>query len=317
MNVAIGIRVAFALVIALLLALHGYKKRSLSKSGAIAAIVVGFFSFGASYRAGVILILFYYSSSKLTKVRDDIKSKLEEEYTVGGQRNWVQVFASSILATVVAILFYLFCGEDQNIIFGGDSAESFSLFGVNTSRHSLRAYLWVAYVAHYATANADTWASELGVLSKTPPRLVTTFLLRQVPPGTNGGMSILGTAASIAGGGFIGLIFWIGSFFLGNDGIAPSQYPMVIVGLVIGFVGSLIDSLLGATVQATYYSKDRKCIVKRKDSTLQSDSSIIKICGYDILSNEAVNFVSIAITMILSLWIGPWIYCLCDSSQCT
>jgi uncharacterized membrane protein len=51
--------------------------------GAISALLVGFGSFAVSYRFGVILILFYYSSSKLTKVKEDIKAKLEDGYVIG------------------------------------------------------------------------------------------------------------------------------------------------------------------------------------------------------------------------------------------
>ena len=47
------------------------------------------------------------------------------------------------------------------------------------------------YISHYACANGDTWASEVGILAKASPRLVTSLFTREVPPGTNGGMSIL------------------------------------------------------------------------------------------------------------------------------
>ena len=56
---------------------------------------------------------------------------------------------------------------------------------------------------HFACCLGDTLASELGILSKSRPRLVTTF--QPVPPGTNGGMSTLGTLASATGGVVMGL----------------------------------------------------------------------------------------------------------------
>ncbi len=55
---------------------------------------------------------------------------------------------------------------------------------------------------HMACCLGDTFASEIGILSKSTPRLVTTW--RKVPPGTNGGMTLLGTLASACGGALIG-----------------------------------------------------------------------------------------------------------------
>lgn len=52
----------------------------------------------------------------------------------------------------------------------------------------------------------DTLASELGILSSSPPILLTT--LKTVPPGTNGALSLLGTAASVGGGMAMGWTMW-------------------------------------------------------------------------------------------------------------
>lgn len=320
MEVYLMVRYAMALAIALGLSYHGLSKRSLSKSGSFAAIFVGFASFACSYRFGAILILFYYSSSKFTKWGKDLKASIEEDYAVGGERNWKQVFASSVLATIVAILYYLTFGEDKPISFArqSDGDGTFEVLGYSLDRSTTATYLWVLYIAHYCTANADTWASELGVLSKHDPRLVTSLFLRSVPRGTNGGMSDLGTAASAAGGLFIGVVFWAMSFAVSSPtGGQSAQYPVLVFSLLCGLLGSLVDSLLGATLQATYYSKDRKCIVKHVNGGSQSsDKSIVRICGMDVLSNEAVNFWSILLTMVLSLWLAPNVFCWVDSAQC-
>ena len=158
-------------------------------------------------------------------------------------------------------------------------------------------------------------ASELGILSKSNPRLVTTLFVREVPRGTNGGMSLEGTIASAAGGLFIGSIFWLLSIAYPNA--STSQFPMVIVGMACGLIGSLYDSILGATLQATFYSMERKCIIKHRDRHVAlADNSITRICGFDILSNEAVNLVSILMTMLSVIYIGPTVFCMFDSSQC-
>lgn len=70
--------------------------------------------------------------------------------------------------------------------------------------HGISVEVFEEKFSHFACCLGDTLASELGILSHSRPRLITT--LKPVPPGTNGGMSIGGTVASIAGGGIIGAL---------------------------------------------------------------------------------------------------------------
>lgn len=133
--------------------------------------------------------------------------------------------------------------------------------------------------------------------------------MREVPAGTNGGVSVLGTVASAAGGAFIGFVYYALTF-LYPASITP-QYPMIIVGLICGIIGSLIDSFLGATVQATYYSQKKQQIIKHynsESSSKKDDDDVIRVCGMDILSNEAVNFLSIGITMIIGAIVAPVVF---------
>jgi len=83
-------RYVWAVAIATLLSFHGLKKKSLSLSGACAAFFVGFCSFAVGVRFGVILILFYFTGSQLTKMGKHRKAQIEEDYAVGGQRSWIQ-----------------------------------------------------------------------------------------------------------------------------------------------------------------------------------------------------------------------------------
>jgi uncharacterized membrane protein len=219
-----------AIIIAFGLAYHGKKKNSLNTSGAIAAIFVGFISFLSSYRFGFILILFYYTGSKLTKVKEDVKAKLENNYTKGGQRNYIQVFCNSMFATLIALYYIFVIGEDDHISFIKNDDDDIIKFGnIEISKNILKSYLICIFVAHYACATADTWASEIGILSKQKPRLVTSLFIKQVPSGCNGGMSVLGTFASAAGGSFIGIIHYLMSFLLTNQS-RVQQYPIVIIG---------------------------------------------------------------------------------------
>jgi uncharacterized protein (TIGR00297 family) len=94
---------------------------------------------------------------------------------------------------------------------------------------------WPAFAGSLAAATADTWATEIGRRSPTPPRLVTNWT--PVPAGTDGGMTVLGTLGGIAGAGFIAGT----SYLLGNRWV-----PAVALA---GALGMLLDSILGATVQ--------------------------------------------------------------------
>lgn len=94
---------------------------------------------------------------------------------------------------------------------------------------------WVWFAGALAAATADTWATEIGSHARTPPRLITTWT--RVPAGTDGGITLLGTAGGIAGAGIMAGV----SYVLGQRA-APAI-------AAAGVVGMLLDSLLGATVQ--------------------------------------------------------------------
>ncbi len=99
---------------------------------------------------------------------------------------------------------------------------------------------WLAFAGSLAAATADTWATEIGRFSPTPPRLITNGA--RVPAGTDGGMTLLGTVGGIAGAGLIaGLAVGLGP---GGSGLGLAMRVAV-----AGIIGMLLDSLLGATVQ--------------------------------------------------------------------
>lgn len=128
------------------------------------------------------------------------------------------------------------------------------------------------YVSNYAAVAADTFSSELGILSKSRPRLLTSWSLREVPPGTNGGVTIVGIAAGFLGAFFIGLIaitllpFCSGTFLnlrsrwpktvepglQGGSGWGHSEEILFLLCITIwGGLGSLLDSALGGWLQAS------------------------------------------------------------------
>ena len=96
---------------------------------------------------------------------------------------------------------------------------------------------WAAFAGSIAAATADTWATEIGGHSLTAPRLITNG--RPVPAGTDGGITLLGTAGGLAGAAFIAGLSFV---------LEPRVAIAVSVGAA-GVFGMLLDSFLGATLQ--------------------------------------------------------------------
>jgi len=258
------------------------KKQSLRVSGAMAAFGVATLSLACSIRSGATLLFFYASSSKLTRMGSARKQTLEEGYKVGGKRGASQVLACSLIGVMAAMARRIWVGADGPLELL--LPEGGSLLGNQ---------LTLAFVAFFACCAGDTWASELGVLSKTNPRLVIKPW-KQVAPGTNGGVSTVGLLASAAGGLAMGLCHGL---------LLPLQFTswkqrlqeiwmLSIVGLLGGLGGSLLDSVLGATIQITHYDPVEKMILKKpKEGSIK--------LGVSLLSNEMVNVVSTAATALL------------------
>jgi uncharacterized protein (TIGR00297 family) len=193
-------QVLMALTVASALAWRGLKKRSLTVHGAVAAFVVGLLSFTSSMRSGMLLIAFYQSGSTFTKFKAQQKATLDASSDdASSGRGVSQVLACSLLATLLSLASLIHFG------IGADCVCS-------CSAEPLQSAILCGIIGHYACCAADTWASELGILDPKV-RLITNPLI-MVPPGTNGGVSLTGTAASLGGGVFIGSIAW----FLGPPG---------------------------------------------------------------------------------------------------
>ncbi|CEG71377.1 hypothetical protein RMATCC62417_07121 [Rhizopus microsporus] len=275
----------FAFCLSTLLVVYTQKKKSLSKDGAVGAFILGMATFSSSFNVfTVVLLAFFLSSSKLTKFKAERKRALEADYEAASERNLIQVICNGLLGGIAVSLFQVLV-EQRNGLACYDKAPWSTML------------LW-AYIGHYGCCAGDTWASELGILNKEWPILITR--LKKVPPGTNGGVSGLGLTASLAGGGFIGLMAALTLWF--DQPCHGFAWEIILVGLLSGIGGSLIDSILGATVQQSLYSEDTKMIVPEKRS---KDDKVKVISGVPLLDNHQVNFASSLLTTSLCV-VAAW-----------
>jgi uncharacterized protein (TIGR00297 family) len=214
-------QIILGFLLAAAIALAAYRARSLSRSGAAAATLLGGVIFGLGGLAwAAVLLTFFLSSSALSRLARRYKTRLDEKFAKGSQRDWAQVLANGGLGMALVTLQFFF--PDNPLI-------------------------WYAYVGAMAAVNADTWATELGVLSTRRPRLITTGL--PVERGTSGAITRLGLMASLAGAGLVGLVGGLVRLPVGPESLALA----VGSALLGGMAGSLADSWLGATYQAIYY----------------------------------------------------------------
>lgn len=279
-------QLASGLVAALCIGGWGIGKGSLSLSGAIAAVAVGLGTLGSSFRFGAVLLAFFFSGSKLTAWKEE-KKQVDEEFKKGGQRDWRQVFCNGLIPALLAVGHGWLTGLRDVPLGGGLEARAITL-------------LSGAFLGYFACCCGDTWASELGQLSEDTPRLITTG--RPVQKGTNGGVTLLGMGASVAGGMFTGLVFWACGALSpslggpGLQGVAFRQWQLIPLGLAAGLLGSVLDSVLGATVQFTGYNRVTRRITGRPGA------DVFHISGYPLLDNNLVNLVSATTTAAATAW---------------
>lgn len=271
------------------------KKKSLTASGAIAGCTVGFLLVSTGLR-GLQLLCFYQFGNMATKYKKSIKERRDATLAEHSSRGASQVLAVS-LTTVVLSLYHVFaCGKERAI--------SFLITEDGDDKTYLASSLTCAVLAHHATCLADTLASELGMLSEQEPILVTKPW-QHCPPGTNGGVTILGTCWSVVGGTLIGFFTVVMDFL---SGITPLHTTrMLFYGAISGFIGSIIDSIIGATLQSSFYDDDTKLIYHANGKNKPQSAKCIS--GVNILTNEQVNFVSALLTAIIGGWlVAPLVF---------
>lgn len=263
-------RFSLGLIISFLIGAIGYRKKALSKSGVVGTILVGtpIFSFGG-WDWGLILIAFFVSSSALSFFKSKAKKQVSEKFEKGHQRDWLQALANGGVGALIAI---------GNLVYPAQ-------------------WWWIAFIGAIATVNADTWATELGVLSQQQPRLITTG--KSVPRGTSGGITLNGSLAALGAALFIGVLAW-----LLNLESTWQSISIIAVGAFAGLFGAMVDSFIGATGQIMYQCP--VCGQKTEQKFHHSCDNVPTkaIRGMAWFNNDAVNFISSLAGAIFSviLW---------------
>jgi uncharacterized protein (TIGR00297 family) len=144
-----------------------------------------------------------------------------------------------------------------------------------------------------AASTSDTWASEIGALSKSKPFSILTF--KAMEKGLSGAVSVIGIIASLIGAAAISLLF-VTLYYMNNpfEILVFFEYAMII--LIAGFLGTILDSYLGAFLQAKY--KDLKT-GKIKEFIINTENYIL-ISGKKIITNNTVNFIMILTISIVT-----------------
>jgi uncharacterized protein (TIGR00297 family) len=202
-------------VFALALGLAAYRMKAADAEAVLSEVIVCLLViFFADIFWFLLLLSFYLLGSGFTRYKYAKKQELRIAQSRGGVRGYKNVYSNSLIPLALAVLYG---------VYGSD------LFAF-------------AFLGSVATATGDTLASEIGETARSTPRMITT--LRPVEPGVDGGVTLLGEAASVFGSLFTGVL----AAATGMAGVGG-----IVAALLGGFLGTNFDSLLGATLQSRGY----------------------------------------------------------------
>lgn len=243
----------FGVLLALAIAVVSFHLRFLSVTGALATFLLGSVVFGiGKWEFSLPLLLFFVLSSLLSKVGKKKKKQFADTFQKGGQRDLGQVFANGGIAGIFVLFWNFF---PQQIFY-------------------------MAFVGSIAAVTADTWGTEIGVFSKIKPRNIINF--KKVPPGTSGGVTAVGFLGGLLGSLIIVLLSkQVTNYY---DGLLLGLPALIIIA---GLFGSVIDSIVGATIQAQFKCPNCGKITEKKLHCENHQTNIDS--GFKMIDNDVVN----------------------------
>jgi len=243
--------IVYGFILSLVISVIAYKKQSLSLSGFICALIVGtLMYYMGTYVVFSILIMFFISSSLLTKFK-------EKRHNQKG-RTYKQVLANASAALIFSLMYFL-------------------------TKQTNTTYLVVACVA-IAASNADTWASEIGKLSKK--KTVSMVSFKTIDQGESGGISLLGIIVSLLGSVYIAIFSMI--LLTISDGYHLNIFIYSSIIAIAGFLGSIVDSYLGILIQEKYKQYNHDKIYEK----VENRKNYILTSGIKYIDNDMVNLIS-------------------------
>jgi uncharacterized protein (TIGR00297 family) len=208
-----------ALVFSFLLGYLAYRFRIADISAMLSATLFGvviIISSDKGWFLFFILLAFFLMGSLFTRYKYKYKLSHGIAEGKGGMRGYKNVFSNSLPALSLAVAYGIFPSHPEVLL--------------------------PAYLGSVATACSDTLASEIGETFKGEPRMITTF--KKVSTGTDGAVSRLGEWAAFFGAAVIAFLAFL---------LIKSDFGLVIAVIAGGFIGTNIDSVLGATLQQKGY----------------------------------------------------------------
>jgi len=252
-----NLQLSTGVILAAVISVVSYYAHFLTLGGSIATFILGLFIFGiGGWPWAVPILVFFLTSSLLSKVGGKSKRRFKDIFEKTSRRDVGQVFANGGLAGLIILVYSYW----PNSIF------------------------YYLYLGILAAVTADTWATEIGILSKSNPVSIQNF--KRVEPGSSGGITLLGTAASFVGSLTIPLSALIVLFMSNSPRLVISKFTFWLIGFG-GFAGSIVDTILGAIVQAQYQCI--KCNKKTEKKIHCKGEKGRLISGIGWFNNDLVN----------------------------
>jgi len=261
------IQLLVGFILSVVMALISIRFRALSRSGGMGMMIIGTVVFGlGGIVFAVPIIFFFVTSSFLTFMTSPSKRVAMITFDKTGPRDIRQVLANGGVAATCALIYFL--------------TGKFDWF--------------FPYLASLCAAAADTWATERGTMSRQVPVSIVT--LKKTEAGRSGAVTVAGMISAAAGSALVMLSGYFSVKFLSDFGTFHARIWLAVLNA--GFAGSILDSILGGSVQAMYRCSLCNRITERRT---HCGDATIPVSGFLFIDNDTVNFISV---LFASLSVG-------------